>query len=166
MRYQAADKRYQAAGKWPVLIAAAVLVGIGTLVYSGLVTGGDARKTPKSKPLIGEQNMSIAHVNSQVQHADETNFGEIVLKSNVPVLVDFYADWCGPCNRLAPVLEELAAEVPDAKIVKINVDHSPRLAAEYGISSIPSLKVFRNGEVREELVGLASKSQLRDMLRR
>jgi thioredoxin 1 len=82
------------------------------------------------------------------------------------VLVDFYADWCGPCQRLAPVLDELAAEVPDARIVKVNVDHSPRLASEYGIDSIPNLKVFKNGTITHEIVGLAGKSQLRALLTR
>ena len=110
--------------------------------------------------------MSVTHAKSQVQHANEANFRDIVLKSDVPVLVDFYADWCGPCQRLAPVLEELAAEIPDARIVKVNVDHSPGLAAEYRVDSIPSLKVFKNGTVTDQLVGLASKSQLRSLLDR
>jgi thioredoxin 1 len=82
------------------------------------------------------------------------------------VLVDVYADWSGPCRRLAPVLEELAAETPDAMIVKVNVDQSPNLAAEYGVDSIPSVKVFKNGVVTAQQVGLASKSQLRAMLTR
>jgi thioredoxin 1 len=82
----------------------------------------------------------------------------------VPVLVDFYADWCRPCQQLAPLLEELAAETPDARIVKVNVDHSPSLAAEYGVNSIPSLKVFKKGEVTDQVVGLASKNQLRALL--
>ncbi len=86
--------------------------------------------------------------------------------SVVPVLVDFYADWCGPCKRIAPVLEELAAEIPNAKIVKVNVEHNPRLAAEYGVQSIPSLKVFKNGQVTDQVVGLASKDRLRTMLTR
>jgi thioredoxin 1 len=110
--------------------------------------------------------MSVAQKNSQVHHANEANFDDIVLKSDVPVLVDFYADWCGPCQRLAPVLEELAAENPGARIVKVNVDHSPSLAAEYGVNSIPSLKVFKNGTVTDQLVGLASKSQLQSLLTR
>ena len=100
----------------------------------------------------------------KVLHADEANFAELVLNSEVPVLVDFYADWCGPCRMVAPVLEELAKEATDAKIVKVNVDHSPQLAARYGISSIPSLKVFEEGEVVDEHVGLANKGRLKKML--
>ena len=110
--------------------------------------------------------MSVTQERSQVQHANEANFLDIVLKSDVPVLVDFYADWCGPCQRLAPVLEELAAETPCARIVKVNVDQSPSLATEYGVNSIPSLKVFKNGAVTDQLVGLASKSQLQSLLTR
>ena len=110
--------------------------------------------------------MSVAQAKSQVQHANETNFDSLVLKSDVPVLVDFYADWCGPCQRLTPILEELARETPDAKIVKVNVDHSPNLAAEYGVDSIPSLRVFKNGAVTEQLVGLANKSQLKSLISR
>ena len=110
--------------------------------------------------------MSVAQAKSQVQHANEANFDSLVLKSNVPVLVDFYADWCGPCQRLTPILEELARETPDAKIVKVNVDHSPNLAAEYGVDSIPSLRVFKNGAVTEQLVGLANKNQLKSLISR
>jgi thioredoxin 1 len=99
----------------------------------------------------------------KVHHAGEANFADMVLKSDVPVLVDFYADWCGPCQAVAPVLEDLARET-NAKIVKVNVDHSPRLAAHYGINSIPNLKVFEDGKVVDEEVGLASKTRLKAML--
>jgi thioredoxin 1 len=100
----------------------------------------------------------------KVHHANEANFAELVLNSDVTVLVDFYADWCGPCQMVAPVLEELARETTDAKIVKVNVDRSPQLAARYGINSIPNLKVFKDGKVVDEEVGLASKARLKAML--
>ena len=110
--------------------------------------------------------MSFTRTPCHVQHASEDTFDSIVLKSSVPVLVDFYADWCGPCRSLGPTLEELAGETPEAKIVKVNVDDSPNLAAEYGVDSIPSLKVFKNGAVTRQFVGLACKSQLKSMLAR
>jgi thioredoxin 1 len=159
------------AWKWPAIVAAGLLAAAGIMVSYNAITGCRSRaphpmEASASTPSIGEQNMSIAHAKSKVQHADDTTFGNIVLKSNIPVLVDFYADWCGPCQRLAPVLEELAAEAPDVRIVKINVENSPNLAAEYGVNAIPSLKVFKNGEISEELVGMASKDQLRAMLNR
>ena len=114
---------------------------------------------------LGEKKkMSIANAKPKVHHASDANFDNLVLKSDVPVLVDFYADWCGPCQRLSPVLEELAAETPGARVVKVNVDDNPNLAQEYGVDSIPSLKVFKKGEVTNQVVGLASKAQLRAML--
>ena len=110
--------------------------------------------------------MSVAQAKSRVQHANETNFDSLVLKSDLPVLVDFYADWCGPCQRLAPMLEELASETPGTRVIKVNVEDSPNLAAQYDIDSIPSLKVFKHGVVTEQLVGLANKSQLKSMISR
>lgn len=114
----------------------------------------------------GEQNMSVTSAKGKILHAGDATFRDVVLKSDVPVLVDFYADWCGPCRRLAPILEELAAENPQVKIVKVNVDESSALAAEYGINSIPALKLFKNGAVAEEMVGLAGKGELQQLLAR
>jgi len=110
--------------------------------------------------------MPVAHAKSPVQHANETNFENLVLKSDMPVLVDFYAEWCRPCQRLAPLLEELAGEMPEVRIVKVNVDDSPNLAAQYDIDSIPSLKVFKRGAVAGHFVGLANKNQLKALISR
>lgn len=108
--------------------------------------------------------MSIVKNPTRIQHADDANFYNLILKSDAPVLVDFYADWCVPCQRLTPILEELAAENPQAKIVKVNVEHNPQLVAKYGIDSIPRLMIFKNGRVAGQMVGLASKNQLRKLL--
>ena len=112
----------------------------------------------------GRAMLTATKQEGKVLHADDANFAELVLKSDVPVLVDFYADWCGPCRMVAPVLEQLARETTEVKIVKVNVDHSRQLAARYRISSIPSLKVFKEGEVVDEHVGLARKDHLKKML--
>ena len=86
------------------------------------------------------------------------NFDEVVMQANRPVMVDFWATWCGPCRMLAPVIEELADEY-DGKIVvgKIDVDECPELAAEFGVSSIPMVALFRNGEVVQTMVGYRPK---------
>ncbi|HUT89470.1 MAG TPA: thioredoxin [Thermoguttaceae bacterium] len=101
----------------------------------------------------------------RVLHAGLESFEQIVLQSEVPVLVDFYADWCRPCQLLAPTLEELAREMPDAKIVKVNVDESPELAGHFGINSIPALMVFKDGNLVASRLGLVDKASLKQLLR-
>ena len=89
------------------------------------------------------------------------NFEKEVLKSEKPVLVDFYADWCGPCNAMAPVIEELATELDGkAKVGKINVDENSDIAVEYNVMSIPTLIIFQNGKEEKRLVGLRDKEEL------
>lgn len=89
------------------------------------------------------------------------NFKKEVLKSEKPVLVDFYADWCGPCNAMAPVIEELATELDGkAKVGKINVDENSDIAVEYNVMSIPTLIIFKNGKEEKRLVGLRDKEEL------
>jgi thioredoxin 1 len=152
------------------------LAAVGAVILiAGISFGAGSNSRPVAKPLnrqfdrtpqkLGDKAMLTAtKQQGKVHHANEANFAKLVLESDVPVLVDFYADWCGPCRMVAPVLDELAREAPDAKIVKVNVDHSPQLAARYGINSIPNLKVFQGGKVVDEQTGLASKARLKAML--
>ena len=110
--------------------------------------------------------MSTVPISHKVEHVHAGNFSRKVLRSDAPVLVDFYADWCGPCRAMAPVLESLAHENPHVKIVKVNVDESPELAARYRIQSLPSLLVFRDSQPMAQHVGLADKASLKRLLLR
>ncbi len=96
-----------------------------------------------------------------VLHLTKDNFKEEVLDANVPVLVDFWATWCGPCQMVGPVIEEIGNEVTDAKICKVDVDANPELAKE----SIPTLMVFKNGEAVKREVGAKPKDEILDMLK-
>lgn len=98
-------------------------------------------------------------------HFTDENFNEEVLASNIPVVVDFYADWCGPCKMLAPVIEALAGELEGkVKIGKLNVDDAPETARQYGIMSIPTLLYIKNGEVVNKTVGVVSKAEIEQVI--
>ncbi len=97
---------------------------------------------------------------------NQKTFDQKALKSNVPVLVDFFADWCGPCQMLAPTIAELAKEANGKyEVYKVNVDKEPELADRYGVSSIPTLVVIENGEVKKRSVGFRNKAAILEMLK-
>ena len=101
--------------------------------------------------------MSVIKINKE-------NFASEVLNSNKPVLLDFYADWCGPCRMVVPIVSEIANERSDVKVGKINVDEQPELAAQFQVMSIPMLAVIKNGKLENQVVGYRSKEQIEAML--
>ena len=101
--------------------------------------------------------MSVIKINTE-------NFASEVLNSKKPVLLDFYADWCGPCRMVGPIVSEIANERNDVKVGKINVDEQPELAAQFQVMSIPMLAVIKNGNLENQVVGYRSKEQIEAML--
>ena len=98
---------------------------------------------------------------SDVQQVSDSSFDADVLKSELPVLIDFLAPWCGPCKQIAPVVDELAKEYAGRlKIVKMNVDDNPQTPSKYGVRGIPNLILFKGGQVRDQIIGAVPKAQL------
>ena len=99
-----------------------------------------------------------------VEHINENQFKSVVLESDKPVLVDFFATWCGPCRQMSPILDQVSEERSDVKIVKVDVDENQNLASEYGVMSIPTLIYFKSGKAVSQAVGARSKASLEMML--
>ena len=95
---------------------------------------------------------------------NETNFSDEVIRSDRPVLLDFWAPWCGPCRMVGPILEEIAAERSDIKVGKVNVDEQPELAGQFGVTSIPTLVVLKDGRIVNQATGARPKSQILALL--
>ncbi|MBQ9273642.1 MAG: thioredoxin [Succinivibrio sp.] len=103
-------------------------------------------------------------MSDKVLHISDNEFEQQVLKAEQPVLVDFWATWCGPCRAVAPLIEELAEELPNVKFVKVDIDQNTAYASQYGVMSIPTLLLFKNGEVAGKQIGAISKSALKGFI--
>lgn len=102
---------------------------------------------------------------ANVAELSESNFEAEVLQASQPVLIDFWAPWCGPCRMIAPVVEELASENGESiKVAKVNIDDCPNIAANYGVSSIPTIMLFKGGDVVDRFVGVQPKNRLQDAI--
>ncbi len=149
-----------------ISIMAAILL-VSCQSPQGIFGTGMCLSSAKHLTAQGEETVMKASLpTAPIEHISADQFDKKVLQSDVPVLVDFYAEWCGPCKALAPLLEEVARETPDAKIVKVNVDENYELADRYDITSIPSLLLFKNSSLAERHMGLANKALLKNILTR
>ena len=140
-----------------ILIIASVLINRKSQEY---MQDNELKNVNESENITNkndEEDMNVLEIN-------DLNFEHEVLKSDMPVLVDFYADWCGPCKILSPIVAEIAQEKSDIKVVKINVDEAPNVAIKYQIMSIPTLIVIKDGNEVNRSVGLINKSQILDLI--
>ncbi len=139
-------------------LAALVALAMGCGANPPALTAEDAH------PDSVEDVDASAPAYGSVQHADESTFDQLVLQAEGPVLVDFHADWCPPCRILSPMIEELARQMPDVLVVKVDVDQNPNLAQRFQVDAIPSLKVFRQGQIVNQHDGLLSEDALRALV--
>ena len=133
-------------------------------VLLAAAAGGCTLKRPWDSQSTSEPGVAVASSEKHaVEHIGQETFDQQVLRSSAPVMVDFYATWCGPCQQLGPVLEQFAAETPGMKVVKVDIDQNRALADRYGVQKIPCVIVFKDGKPAGRNVGLASKAQLKAM---
>jgi thioredoxin 1 len=125
----------------------------GCMGHNGLVFPWSQKEESPGSPAL----------ESRLEHVSTATFPERVLKCDRPVLVDFYAEWCGPCKKLGPVLEDFAQEHPNVRVVKVNVDENSDLAGRYGVKAMPSLLAIRDGQVTSRSIGVITKEKMAEM---
>jgi thioredoxin 1 len=152
--------------QWGPVLGTVVVTAVGAGLLTWLLPCSCVHGEPRNSfaQQKGGTTMSVAEQLRALEHVSTAEFPEKVLRSSVPVLVDFYAEWCGPCKALTPILEQFARENPSVKVVKINVDHEAALADHYAIESIPHLIVFRDGRPVAKHSGMANSTTLKKLL--
>ncbi len=144
-----------------LLVIAIVVASIFINKKGTEVIQGESKQTN----IINENNESKEEESMNVIKVNDSTFEQEVLNSNIPVLIDFYADWCGPCKMLSPTVDEVASENDDIKVVKIDVDESQEVAIKYQIMSIPTLVVIKNGKEVNRSVGVIDKEEILSMIK-
>ena len=145
---------------WFIIFAILVIAIILASRFVNKQEEGNIQESKENTNILSEEEESM----NIIKVSDE-NFEQEVLNSNIPVLIDFYADWCGPCKMLSPIVDEVAKENDDIKVVKINVDESQNTAIKYQVMSIPTLVVIKNGNEVNRSVGLIDKEEVLNLVK-
>lgn len=156
--------------KISTIILLAIFIALLVIIYN--LTSSQAPQSNISENLVNTNSDTVDGTVSEeeenemeVMSVTNATFEKEVLESDKKVLIDFYADWCGPCKMLSPIVAEFAKENEDVKVVKINIDENQEIAVSYGVMSIPTLVVVENGETKNTSVGLISKSEIEELVK-
>ncbi len=155
--------------KISTIILLAIFIALLVIIYN--LTSKQAVQSNISENLVNNSVIDNSTVieeeesEMEIMKVSKENFEKEVLQSDKKVLIDFYADWCGPCKMLSPIVAEFAKENDTVKVVKINIDENEELAVQYGVMSIPTLVVIENGETKNTSVGLISKSEIEELVK-
>lgn len=157
--------------KISTIILSIIFIVLLVVIYN--ITNKQTLKSNISSNIVNTNTVSLKDTTDineeesdmEIISVSKDNFEKEVLESDKKVLIDFYADWCGPCKMLSPIVAEFAKENDAVKVVKINIDENEELAIKYGVTSIPTLVVIENGETKDISIGLISKSEIEELVK-